>query len=220
MKKLRFGTMVLIGATLVISPLAIAEYKPPKLVSGTMAGLEVFAGLKDAIKGAKEAGKALDKYEPLNNNDKRLEPNYKPPGTPAVPSKCYENKACKPCYDDAYGKVNITRKNLEKVRARYDFTHRFTTKGIAIMQGAANAGGGISAMGVVPVIEDVEASLKNFDKVVKNKNIELLGKLETNLREVAKCEAKFYKAEDWYDRYGYMYYQFMYAHYDYVILEP
>lgn len=175
-------------------------------------GLEGPLKTLKALNDMQKMGKDLDT---LSNDDKRMEPDYKPPGTPDVPSKCLENKACRPCYTEAYDKVNKTRKNLEKVRAKYEFTHRFTVQGIAYMQAAGNAGGGIAAMGAQAEIDKINSSLSGFDEVVRNKNQELLGKLEGNLREVSICEAKFYKNEDWYDRYGYVYYQFMVAHYDY-----
>ena len=54
------------------------------------------------------------------------------------------------------------------------------------------------------------------DGVVRRKNAELLARLQSELKGVSTCEAKYYKNDDWYDRYGYMYYQFMVAHYDYV----
>lgn len=168
------------------------------------------------IKAINDLQKMQNKLDTLTNDDKRMEPDYKPAGTPDVPSKCLENKACRPCYTEAYGKVNATRKNLEKVRAKYEFTHRFSAQGIAYMQAAGNAGGGIAAMGAQAEVTKVNESLTGFDEVVRRKNTELLGKLEGNLREVSVCEAKYYKNDDWYDRYGYMYYQFMVAHYDYV----
>lgn len=166
-------------------------------------------------KGVMEAMKAMKEWEALTAADKRLEPNYQPPGAPAVPSKCLEQKACRPCYHKAYGDVNATRRNLEKVRAHYDYTYRFTTKGKAFMQGVANAAGGVAAMGAVVEVDKVDDALLEFDKVVRKKNAELLGKLEKNLREVAVCEAKFYKNDDWFDRYGYTYYQFMISQYSY-----
>ena len=168
-----------------------------------------------AGKNVQAAYKAMKEWEALTDKDARLEPNYQPPGAPAVPSRCLENKDCRPCYEQAYGGVNRTRRNLEKVRAHYDYTHRLTTKGKAFMQGVANVAGGVAALGAQVEADKVDASLAGFDKVVRDKNVELLGKLEENLREVSMCEAKFYRNDDWYDRYGYTYYQFMLAQYGY-----
>lgn len=172
--------------------------------------------LNKGLEPGKEALKQLKEYyDTLTEGDKKMEADFQPPGAPSVPSKCMEDKACKPCYTEAYGNVNKTRKYLEQVRARYEFTHRFTTEGKAYMQGVANVAGGIAALGAQVEAEKVDGALADFDKVVRNKNTELLERLEKNLREVSVCEAKFYKNEDWYDRYGYMYYQFMLAHYSY-----
>lgn len=175
-------------------------------------------GVEAAAKGGKtgyELGESAQKFGALTDNDKRLEPNYQPPGAPEVPSKCMENEGCRPCYTQAYDHVNATRRNLEKVRAHYDYTHRFTTQGKALMQGVAGAAGNAAAIGAMVEAQKVDEAVDSFDAVVRSKNAELLAKLQQNLREVSACEAKFYKNEDWYDRYGYMYYQFMTAHYDY-----
>ena len=157
-----------------------------------------------------------DFYKALSAQDARLEANYQPAGAPSVPSKCMENKKCRPCFFKAQGDVNATRINLEKVRARYEFTHRFTTTGKAFMQGVANQAGGIAAAGAQHEAMQIDKVVAGFDQVVRKKNTELLGKLEKNLREVGVCEAQFYKNDDWFDRYGFTYYQFMLAHYDYV----
>jgi hypothetical protein len=169
-------------------------------------------GLKQGLDAAKDARKY---YDTLTEGDKKLEADYQPPGAPSVPSRCMEDKACRPCFTEAYGSVNKTRKFLEQVRARYELTHKLTTQGKAFMQGVAGAGGGIAALGAQAEVEKVDGALANFDKIVRDKNTELLGRLEKNLREVGVCEAKYYKNDDWYERYGYMYYQFMLAHYAY-----
>ncbi len=235
--KIIHTSIILLSTIFLAAPSTVSAYGAAKLqLALTPSWNDNKPSLKDVGKAAMAQGnevkgqldgplktlKAIDdlqkmqkNLDTLTNDDKRMEPDYKPPGTPDVPSKCLENKACRPCYTEAYGKVNTTRKNLEKVRAKYEFTHRFTTQGIAYMQAAGNAGGGIAAMGAQAEVNKVNESLSGFDEAVRSKNSELLGKLEGNLREVGICEAKYYKNDDWYDRYGYMYYQFMQAHYAY-----
>ena len=56
-----------------------------------------------------------------------------------------------------------------------------------------------------------------FDTVVRDKNAELLARLKGELMEVNTCEATYYGNTDWYDRFGYMYFQFMSAHYGYAV---
>ncbi len=204
--------------------------KGPIAEGESRATAQRYGGYDNAIKG----GKALDKgigsgktiidlakaangaYGPLSKGDGDLAPNYEPQGAPSVPSKCMENPDCRPCYEKAYKGVNKTRINLERVRARYAFAHRFTTQGTAFMQGVANVAGGAAALGAQVETIKVNSAVSEFDQVVRKKNTELLGVLKGNLQEVSSCEAKYYKNDDWYDRYGYIYYQFMVAHYDYV----
>lgn len=180
---------------------------------GTSKGVK--AGLDKAGKAAALGKAAIEFEDALNATDERLSPKYSPPGSPDVPSKCMENKDCRPCFTDAYAKLNKTRGALEKVRAHYDFTHRVTTSGIALMQGVAATAGGPAGIGAAVETQKVNASLKDFDGVVKRKNAELLSRLQEELKGINTCEAKFYKNDDWYDRFGYMYYQFMAAHYGY-----
>ena len=173
------------------------------------------AGLDQAGKAADMASKAMDFQKTLNSSDDRLKPDYTPPGAPSVPSKCMENAACRPCYTEAYAKVNKTRKALEKVRAHYDFTHKFSTEGIALMTSVAATAGGPAGIGAAVESRKVNAAVSDFDTVVRNKNVELLTRLQGELMEVNTCEAKYYGNTDWYDRFGYMYFQFMSAHYGY-----
>ncbi|MEP6908308.1 MAG: hypothetical protein ABI858_10070, partial [Pseudoxanthomonas sp.] len=159
---------------------------------------------------------AKDAYGPLSKGDGNLKPDYEPSVAPSVPSKCLEIAECRPCYEEAYGHVNKTRINLERVRAHYAFTHKLSTQGTAFMQGVANVAGGAASLGAQVETIKVNNAVSDFDQVVRNKNAELLDVLKGNLQEVSACEATYYKNDDWYDRYGYVYYQFMVAHYDYV----
>jgi len=179
--------------------------------------------VKALNKGASDAKSMLDlakafkdAYPALSKKDEAFEPDYQPPGAPSVPSKCMENEDCQPCYEKAYGAVNKTRINLERVRAHYALTHRITTQGTAFMQGVANVAGGAAALGAQVETAAVNSAVSDFDQVVRKKNNELLKKLEGNLKEVSACEARFYKNDDWYDRYGFMYQQFMISQYSYV----
>lgn len=175
------------------------------------------AGLDQVGKVADLASKAMDFQKTLNSSDDRLKPNYTPEGSPSVPSKCMENAECRPCYTNAYAKVNKTRKALEKVRAHYEFTHKFSTEGIALMTGVAATAGGPASIGAAVESRKVNAEVAAFDTVVRDKNAELLARLKGELMEVNTCEATYYGNNDWYDRFGYMYFQFMSAHYGYAV---
>ena len=134
-----------------------------------------------------------------------------------MPTKCMETAGCRPCYANADGKINKTRSALEKVRAHYDFTHKFSTEGIALMTSVAATAGGPAGIGAAVESRKVNAAVSAFDTAVRNKNAELLARLKGELMEVNTCEAKYYGSDDWYDRFGYMYFQFVSAHYGYAV---
>ncbi len=152
-------------------------------------------------------------FPPLTNTDEKMMPDPNPPGMPVMPSKCAENSDCKPCYAEANAALNKQRMNLEKVRAIYDYTHRFTSEGLDFMNGAAAAGGGIAQMGAAAETKKVNGALDEFDATVRSKNKELLGELQKGLQKMAVCEADYFDNDDWYMRYGEVYFQFMQARY-------
>ena len=152
-------------------------------------------------------------FPPLTATDEKMMPDPNPPGMPSMPSKCAENSDCKPCYAEANAVLNKQRMNLEKVRAIYDYTHRFTSEGLDFMNGAAAAGGGIAQMGAAAETKKVNGALDEFDATVRSKNKELLGELQKGLQKMAVCEADYFDNDDWYMRYGEVYFQFMQARY-------
>lgn len=154
-----------------------------------------------------------DAYPPLTKIDAAMQPDYTPPGMPQMPSKCAEDKACRPCFDDANANLDIRRRNLEKVRGIYTYTHRFAQDGKDLMAGVGGLAGGAPAVEAAVQSRAVDQSLDAFDATVRAKNAELLGKLRNDLQALAACEAKYYGNDDWYPRYGELYYQFMQARY-------
>lgn len=159
------------------------------------------------------AGLNSDAYPPLTKVDAAMQPNYTPPGMPQMPSKCAEDKACRPCFDDANANLDIRRRNLEKVRGIYTYTHRFAQDGKDLMNGVAGLAGGAPAVEAAVQSRSVDQSLDAFDDTVRAKNAELLGKLQNDLHALAACEARYYGNDAWYPRYGELYFQFMQARY-------
>ena len=170
-------------------------------------------GLNSGLNSSHGSGLNSDAYPPLTKVDAAMQPNYAPPGMPQMPSKCAEDKSCRPCFEDANANLDIRRRNLEKVRGIYTYTHRFAQEGKDLMNGVGGLAGGAPAVEAAVQSRSVDQSLDAFDDTVRAKNAELLGKLKDDLHELAACEAKYYGNNEWYPRYGELYYQFMQARY-------
>ena len=170
-------------------------------------------GSNSDMNSSQGSGLNSDAYPPLTKVDAAMQPNYTPPGMPQMPSRCAEDKACRPCFDTANANLDIRRRNLEKVRGIYTYTHRFAQEGRDLMNGVGGLAGGAPAVEAAVQSRSVDQSLDAFDDTVRAKNAELLGKLQNDLQELAACEAKYYGNDAWYPRYGELYFQFMQARY-------
>jgi len=184
-------------------------------VSGSGAAI---GWLQDAFgKGLKPGAEALDAYKPLSDGDKSLDPNYRPPGSPNVPSHCTapdgkSSEGCNDCYAAAYRKLTAVRLALEKLRRVGTTTRAFTAKSIAFGDSVSGVHG-VAGLGWQPERAKIEQSLRDFEKAYDSKHTELMGLLEAALKDIGQCEAKHFGQADWYDRYGFMYYTFMYDRY-------
>ncbi|MEP6940383.1 MAG: hypothetical protein ABI846_11515 [Rudaea sp.] len=156
---------------------------------------------------------AADLYKALTAIDERMNPNYEPAGAPDVPSQCMENDECKVCYGHAQERLNTTRKGLEKLRGITLYTQAMAKQGENFISAVGNTGGTVTAMQAVATNQDVDKTVSDFNSAVRSKREELLGKVKGELQEISACEKQFYKNDDWYNRYGFMYYQFMLAQY-------
>src|SRR3546814_13718352 len=107
-----------------------------------------------------------------------------------------ENADCVPCYEKAYAGLNKSRTNLEKVRARYNFTHRFTKLGQTVLTNAGAAGGGIAPLRASAENIQIHRALADFAQVETNKNHDLLATLQTVLHALSVCENKYYNTDN------------------------
>lgn len=142
-----------------------------------------------------------------------------PPGMPAIPSFCAEEEEgatstvsdsrgdCARCFVEARAEFEKVRYNLEQLRVIYKCTKDFSKKAIAF---GDNTSGIHAVSGLAWQAQKVkiEASVKDMEKAYDLKYTELIGKLQESLFELAVCEEQF-GTRDWYDRYGYMFYEFV-----------
>jgi hypothetical protein len=175
---------------------------------------KTFGWIGDAIgKGGKAGTELLGAYDPLTSGDKSLDPNYRPSGTPSVPSHCTapdgkSSEGCNDCYASAYRKLTAVRTAFEKLRRVGTTTRAFTAKSIAFGDSVSGVHG-VAGLGWQPERTKIENSLKSFEVAYDAKHVELSGLLEAALKDIGQCEAKHFGVADWYDRYGFMYYTFM-----------
>jgi hypothetical protein len=157
-----------------------------------------------------KARDSYDEYKGLDEADKKSSPDYNPPGAPQVPNDCPDGS--KPCFASAYEKLNRCRANLERLRAIRISTEEFYKASVSFGDDVS-AIHGVAGLAWQAERRKIEASFKSFKGIYEKKYLELMGKLQESLMDVSACEKSAYNEADWFNRYGFMYYQFMEARY-------
>ncbi len=136
------------------------------------------------------------------------------PNSPTIPSFCdaeNEDDDCSSCFLNARNEFNQTRYLLEELRTIYNCTKSFSGKAISFGDNVSGIHG-VSGLVWQEQRRGIEKSLKDLEAAYDQKYEELKKRLKESMMELNACEAQF-GVEDWYDRFGYMYYEFMAAAY-------
>lgn len=129
-------------------------------------------------------------------------------GMPRVPSMCAEREGCAACFDEAQGRLAFIRGQFERLRCTYQTTRAFANSAIAFGDDVSGVHA-VSGLAWQAQRRKIKESLRNFGETYDEqyeRGIEALGEA---LRELAACEAEYGGADDWYDRYGFIYFTFM-----------
>lgn len=143
-----------------------------------------------------------------------------PAGSPTIPSICTDlsfdeegeileeqDEECASCFMEARRRFNQTRYVFEQLATIYKCTKKFTDAAIAFGDNTSGVHG-VAGMAWQAERIKIEKSVEELQAAYDNKYNELIQSLADDMMELNICEAKF-GVEDWYDRFGYMYFEFM-----------
>lgn len=187
---------------------------PEKLEAEDLEKLLDESGLSDTLDYFKDKTPTewKEDWDNLTEEDEDYDEDYDPPGMPEVPLACADSDECRSCFEPAYERLKSVRIRFEKLRRLYTWTKAYKERAFALGDSAAGIHG-LAGLAWVGKRIELERTYKKFEATVEDKYGELLGELKTSLEQIAACEARVYGEEDWYNRYGFMFYQFMAAHY-------
>ena len=117
-----------------------------------------------------------------------------------------DGSTCASCFLDARTRFNEARFSLSRLETIYKCTKKMTKAAKAFGDSFSTATK--SGLGWSSARRDIEASEVRLEKAYDEKYAELMRKLHSSLIDMSVCEAK-YGLEDWYDRFGFVYYEFM-----------
>jgi hypothetical protein len=181
-----------------------------KVWNGGAKTIEILKKLKDAVDQYASLGECM-----------RIDTA---PGMPEVPSFCTapvvvhesdgaliyalrQDEDCADCFNGSRLDFNKVRLDLEKLRIIYRCTKKMSDA--AIKAGDTMSGvHGYSGIIWQGMRLEIEGSVRKLESAYDSKYAELIQKLRSAMIDMSICEARF-GLEDWYDRFGFVYYEFM-----------
>jgi hypothetical protein len=116
---------------------------------------------------------------------------------------------CVACYTNAEMELNKSRVAFERLRILAAETTKMVSLGESVLTGAGQTGGVITATMAANKIREVDNAMAGFNVAYSDKYDSLLSGLKKRLDGFSVCEAKYFNNPDWYNRFGFIYYQFM-----------
>lgn len=166
-----------------------------------------------AIGVTRDADAFLRNLESLGAEEAACGSAYTDSSGPTVPSRCAEGEDCLRCYEDAVAKINFNRFYIERARCITAANVRMANSAMAF----GDSSSGIHAItGLAWQLEgkpQIQEAVEKLKKTYTEKAAIYLRNLEGALQELGRCEAEHYGEEDWYQRYGWVYHNFMKAKY-------
>lgn len=162
---------------------------------------------------ARAADDFMRNVDSLDAEEAQCGSAYSDADGPTVPSTCAEQEDCRQCYQSAVRKIDFNRFYIERARCITAANVKMANSAMAF----GDTSSGIHAVTGLswqlqgkPQIQEAVTGLK---RTYTRKAGQYLRGLEGSLRELGQCEARHYDERDWYQRYGWVYLNFMKAKY-------
>ncbi|MBK7289066.1 MAG: hypothetical protein IPI78_01790 [Chitinophagaceae bacterium] len=122
-------------------------------------------------------------------------------------STCANNAACSECYEKAVGELNFIRRQLGRLSCIYSNTKNFNESALAF---GDNMSGIHAVTGIAWQNErgGIIAEFNHFKQTYDSKYTDMMGALQRALQGIGTCEQQ-YGLPDWYQRFGFIYFEFM-----------
>lgn len=160
-----------------------------------------------------DANDFMDDWQSLDRDEQNCGSGFSDAGAPTVPSSCAEGGACYQCYESAVRKIDFNRFYIERARCITEVNVRMANSAMAF----GDTSSGIHAVtGLAWQLEGkppIKKATEDLKRTYTRKAGQYLQNLEGALQELGQCEAEHFGERDWYQRYGWIYLNFMKAKY-------
>lgn len=160
-----------------------------------------------------DADDFMDDWQSLDRDEQNCGSAFSDAGAPTVPSSCAEEGECRQCYESAVRKIDFNRFYIERARCITEVNVRMANSAMAF----GDTSSGIHAVtGLAWQLEGkppIKKATEDLKRTYTRKAGQYLQNLEGALKELGQCEAEHFGERDWYQRYGWIYLNFMKAKY-------
>ncbi len=139
---------------------------------------------------------------------------YNDAAAPTVPSSCAENSSCEDCYSDAVRRIDFNRFYIERARCITAAHVKMAKSAMAFGDSTSGIHGVAGLSWQLQGKPQIEQAVDDLKKTYRRKAGEYLGGLEGSLKRLGQCEAEHFGERDWYQRYGWIYLNFMKSKYE------
>ncbi len=194
------------GASLIARP-AAAQYD--KAVDALLKDLKQFLSQQESVEKFWQSLQALSQSETMPDAADR---------GPGLPSSCVDdgwalpnNPGCA-CMATAVDKLRKNRQMLEKLRVLVANQKNFVDKAIALGNSFSQLHTVLGLQWIGIRKHDIEEPYAQFKQISNQKHKDVMAAIQKDLQDISTCEAKLGEP-DWYQKFGFMYYEFLYAAY-------
>lgn len=134
-------------------------------------------------------------------------PDFSTSANDMMPSSC-SSADCQDCYAKAVKELTFVRRQLGRLSCIYRNTRNFNQSAIAFGDNASGIHA-VTGLAWQNARAEIIAEYENFKKVYDDKYEGMMGSLEKALKAIGECENQYGGQRDWYQRFGFIYFQMM-----------
>jgi hypothetical protein len=134
-------------------------------------------------------------------------PDFSTDSRAMMPSSC-TSADCQECYTKAVNELNFVRRQLGRLSCIYNNTKNFNNSAIAFGDNASGIHA-VTGLAWQNARAEIVAEYNHFKQTYDDKYQGMMGSLEKALKSIGDCERQFGGDSDWYQRFGFIYLEFM-----------
>lgn len=156
---------------------------------------------------------AMQDWNALDEADANCGAAYTDSSAPTVPSSCAENDACKSCYSEAVRQIDFNRFYIERARCITSAHVKMAKSAMSFGDSASGVHGVAGLSWQLQGKPQIEQAVTQLKATYTHKAGQYISGFETSLKKLGQCEAEHFGERDWYQRYGWIYLNFIKSNY-------